>query len=98
MRNVPVEEAQVGDRVVEAVYNEKGRVLLPVGSRLSQAVLSRLRGWGVDSIAIQREGGSSDEQTRTLIAALDHCFIDHEEDALMMRIKDAARSHLEQRR
>ena len=44
MRHIPVGEAQVGDSIAEAIYNENGRVLLPVGARLSEAVLSRLNG------------------------------------------------------
>ncbi len=44
MRHIPVGEAQVGDRIAEAIYNENGRVLLPVGARLSEAVLPRLNG------------------------------------------------------
>ena len=36
MRHIPVGEAQVGDRIAEAIYSENGRVLLPVGARLSE--------------------------------------------------------------
>lgn len=94
MRRIPVGEAQVGDRIAEAIYSENGRVLLPVGARLSEAVLSRLSGWGVDRIAVDGEEMPSDERTRILLEALGHRFAGHEEDPLMMRIKDAARSHL----
>lgn len=94
MRHVAVGEAQVGDRIAEAIYNENGRVLLPVGARLSEAVLSRLNGWGVDRVAVQREEDPADEGTNSLLDALEHRFAGHEEDPLMMRIKGAARRHL----
>ena len=94
MRHVAVGEAQVGDRIAEAIYNENGRVLLPVGARLSEAVLSRLNRWGVDRVAVQGQEDTSDEEMNSLLDALEHRFAGHEEDPLMMRFKDAARSHL----
>ena len=94
MRHVAVGEAQVGDRIAEAIYNENGRVLLPVGARLSEAVLSRLNGWGVDRVAVQDDENPSDEGTNCLLNELEHRFAGYEEDSLMMRIKVAARSHL----
>ncbi len=98
MRHIPVGEAQVGDRIAEAIYNENGRVLLPVGARLSEAVLSRLNGWGVDRVAVQSEEDPADEGTNSLLDALEHRFAGHEEDPLMMRIKDAALGHLSRHR
>ena len=98
MRHLPVGEAQVGDRISEAIYNENGRVLLPVGARLSEAVLSRLNGWGVDRVTVQGEEDPSGERTNSLLDALEHRFAGHEEDPLMMRIKDAALGHLSRHR
>ena len=98
MRHIPVGEAQVGDRIAEAIYNENGRVLLPVGTRLSEAVLSRLNGWGVDRVAVQGQEDLSDEETSFLLDVLEHRFAGHEENPLMMRIKDAARGHLSRHR
>ena len=46
MREISVGEANVGDVVAEPVANGQGLVLLPSGSKLSAAVLSRLDGWG----------------------------------------------------
>ena len=42
MRKISIEEAKAGDVVAEPVQEQNGRVLLPVGAKLSQAVLSRL--------------------------------------------------------
>ena len=46
MRQIPVEEAVVGDIIAEPIQDQSGRVLLPAGAKLSQAVLARLKGWG----------------------------------------------------
>ena len=95
MRQIPVEEAQVGDIVAVPVENDQGRVLLPRGSKLSAAVLSRLKGWGVHTLAIEGEeadpvGKSAEE----LLEELDHRFAGLEDDALMMQIKEVAYNHL----
>ena len=94
MWQIPVEEAEVGDVVAEPIEDENGRVLLPAGAKLSQAVIDRLRGWGVFALNIEgeeQEGGKSREE---LIDELDHRFAGLEEDELMMQIKEIARGHL----
>ena len=94
MRQIPVEEAEVGDVVAEPIEDENGRVLLPAGAKLSQAVIDRLRGWGVFALNIEdeeQEGGKSREE---LVDELDYRFTGLEEDALMMLIKEIARGHL----
>lgn len=55
MRQIPVEEARAGDIVAEPVQDENGRVLLPAGAKLSPAVLSRLKGWGVFTLTLEGE-------------------------------------------
>jgi hypothetical protein len=97
MRQIAVEEARVGDVLAAPVQDASGRVLLPVGARLSAAVLSRLRGWGVFTLSIEgdeAEGGKSAEE---LVEELEHRFAGLEEDARMMQIKEIARRHLERR-
>ena len=57
-----------------------------------------LNGWGVDRVAVQGQEDPSDEETSSLLYALEHRFAGHEENPLMMRIKDAARGHLSRHR
>jgi hypothetical protein len=103
MREISVEEAQAGDIVAAPVQDENGRVLLPAGAKLSPAVLSRLKGWGVVNLSIEGdEGDEGDEgemgkSTEDFLGELEHRFAGHEGDALMMRIKEVARQHLSQR-
>ncbi len=95
MRQIPVEEASVGDTIAAPLHDGEGRVLLPKGARLSSAVLGRLKGWGVNTIAI--EGGDLDGSGKSpaeLLEELDHRFADVEDDPLMVQIKDVARRHL----
>ncbi len=97
MRQIPVEEAQPGDIVVEPVQDESGRVLLPAGAKLSPAVLSRLKGWGVFTLAIEGDDAEEGKSSEEFLSELDHRFAGFESDALMMRIKEVARQHLSQR-
>lgn len=96
MRQIEVTEAQVGDIIAGPVINDEGRVLLPKGAKLSPAVLSRLAGWGVQTIQIEGEDVETraDETGATDAADLDQRFSAWEEDELMMAIKQVARRHL----
>ena len=99
MREISVGEANVGDVVAEPVTNEQGRVLLPKGSRLSAAVLSRLGGWGVTHLRIEGEDQTDapGDEPVDLLAQLDHRFAPWQGDELMMAIKDTAARHLQRR-
>lgn len=97
MRQISVEEAQAGDIVAEPVQDENGRVLLPVGAKLSPAVLSRLKGWGVVNLSVEGDDGEAGKSAEEFLGELDHRFAGHEGDVLMMRIKEVARQHLVQR-
>ena len=95
MRKITVDEAVVGDIVAAPVANEQGRVLLPVGAKLSAAVLSRLKGWGVNNLAVEGEQADSPTNSKEgILAELDQRFADWEGDALMMQIKEIAHGHL----
>jgi hypothetical protein len=105
MRTVTPAEAQAGDIVAEAVVNEQGRTVLPAGSRLSAAVLSRLEKWGVHELVLKGDEPAADapaedaeetaaEEAGDRLAALDERFEGWEGDEAMMRIKQVARRHL----
>jgi hypothetical protein len=96
MRKVTVEEATVGDIVAAPIINEQGRVLLPVGAKLSAAVLSRLKGWGVNELTIEGEDPDNPAKSKEdILTELDQRFADWEGDALMMQIKEIAHGHLQ---
>ena len=97
MRTIPVEEAQAGDVLAEPLVDEQGRTLLPRGARLSAAVISRLRGWGISRLSIEGEDPDAVDAER-LLGNLEFRFSDLEGDELMMQIKAIARSHLLKKR
>ncbi len=94
MRQIPVEEAEVGDIIAEPIQDQSGRVLLPAGAKLSQAVLARLRGWGVFTLNIKGEEQEGGKSKALLVDELDQRFGGLEGDEIMMQIKEIARGHL----
>ena len=99
MRTITVDEVQVGDVVVEPVHDAQGRMLLPVGSKISPAVMSRLADWGVTQLCVEGDrveapDGAPDSAGSEELAALEHRFSDVKGDPLMDRIQAVARSHL----
>ena len=95
MREIAVGEAEIGDIVAEPVVNKDGRTLLPKGAKLSAAVLSRLVGWGVSRLRVEREGSETEsDRSSSLHEALEHRFSEWEGDRLMMAIKEIAAGHL----
>ena len=96
MRQISVDEAQVGDVIASPVENDQGRVLLPNGAKLSAAVLSRLKGWGVETLTVEGEDAAEGGETQgeELVEALEQRFAGLEDDSLMMQITQIARSHL----
>ena len=93
MRRIAVDEAQAGDLLAEPLENTQGKILLPKGAKLSSAVISRLRGWGIQTLAVEGDDPDSTSAEK-LLEVLEFRFSDLEEDELMMRIKTIARSHL----
>ena len=94
MRQIRVEEARVGDVIAEPIEDQNGRILLPAGAKLSQAVLARLEGWGVFELSIEgveKQGGKSKDE---LLVELDQRFAGLEDDETMMQIKEIARGHV----
>ena len=94
MRQIRVEEARVGDVIAEPIEDQNGRILLPAGAKLSQAVLARLEGWGVFALNIEGEEQQGGKSKDELLVELAQRFAGLEDDEIMMQIKEIARGHL----
>ena len=100
MQTIPVDQAQVGDIISEPLLNAEGKVLLPKGARLSPAVLSRMRGWGITSLTVEVSGSEAEGSERPpeeILVELERRFEGLQDDSLMMFIKETARKHLSRR-
>lgn len=95
MRQISVEEAQVGDVLAAPLENAQGRVLLPKGAKLSAAVLSRLTGWGVSGLEVEGEDPDAPAVSDTeRLEVFERRFADCMDDPLMLQIKEIAHRHL----
>jgi hypothetical protein len=95
MRQIGVEDAQVGDVLAVPLENAQGRVLLPKGAKLSAAVLARLRGWGISRLEVEGDDLAEPAQSPAEAEeAFEHRFVDCADDPLMQQIKEIARGHL----
>ena len=103
MRKIQIarEEAREGMVLAEAVEDNKGRVILAPGAKLTSVIISRLSRWGVVSVVVEapeleeseagETGGgasTSDPQEREKISArLDQAFRLVAEDPNMQVVK-----------
>lgn len=95
MRQIKVDEAQVGDVLTAPLENAEGRVLLPKGAKLSAAVLSRLKGWGVSDLEVEGEDPDGPVPTDAeCLNRFEQRFADCMDDPLMQQIKEIARGHI----
>lgn len=65
MRNerLPIDKLEPGMTTAEAVHDQKGRVIIPAGARLTPMHIKGLHKWGVDSVAIQSAEESGGGET-----------------------------------
>ena len=61
MQSVEIENVKPGMILANDVKNDRGMVLLPRGSELTDQLIARLENSGVESISIQNAGGGQDE-------------------------------------
>ena len=47
---ITIDKAQPGMIVTDKVVNDKGMVLLPTGATLNEALIARLKKWGVQNV------------------------------------------------
>jgi hypothetical protein len=98
-----IEEAEPGLRVTSPVINEKGQLLLPAGTVLSDRHLRLLKSWGVGSVEI--EGPTDDAPDGQDLAPLQpmeeerflRVFSGVLEDPLMKEIYAVIQSHMASR-
>jgi hypothetical protein len=93
---VSLSELRTGMVLEAALFNHKGVMLLPSGTRLTDAHLARFKRWGVRQAAVE---GASDAAARlepALVAAVDRAldekFILSGDDEIMQEIKRIVRN------
>jgi len=104
MSLIPISNAKPGMVLQSSAVNEKGMALLNPGTELSDALISRLQRWGVESIDIVSDSGDESEISSRSPSAgegaaqkstLEKKFIHVRNDPLMGAILEAIVAHRE---
>jgi hypothetical protein len=96
MPKIPLSKVQPGQRIARAVVNANGVVMVQPGTELTSSMIERLRSVGVDAVVV----ASGDEPTvptrpvHERLGELDARFAGHENDPVMMQIKDVVARQL----
>ncbi|MEW6322673.1 MAG: hypothetical protein AB1635_16495 [Acidobacteriota bacterium] len=97
MGRISLSQARAGQEVIRPVANANGVVLVQAGTRLTDALIDRLRALGVGFVMVA--GSSQAEAPKPparLAAELEARFAGHEGDPLMMEIKRIVGAQLPQ--
>lgn len=89
MGRLTIEAVVPGQTASRPVTNTNGMVLVQAGTVLTASLIERLKTLGVASVVVAGtdgagRGGSSEEQ----VAAIEHRFMGHEDNEIMMKIRD----------
>ena len=103
MAKISIDKTQPGMVVTEKVVNDKGMVLLPPGTVLTEALISRLQKWNVQSVSIKGDGPPAEAapEGAQKISALDDALLEKLNkkfhsvlgDPLMKTLLDAVKTH-----
>ena len=65
MATLPIDKVQPGMTVSDKVVNDKGMAILQPGTVLSEALIARLKKWGVQQIPVEGAGAASQSAAKT---------------------------------
>jgi hypothetical protein len=99
MPKIPLSKVQPGQRIARAVVNANGVVMVQPGTELTSTMIERLRSVGVDAVVVASGDGSTEpsKPVEERLRELDARFAGHENDPVMMQIKDVIARQLKGR-
>jgi hypothetical protein len=86
MPQIPIDSVQSGQLLEQPVSNASGIVLVRAGTTLTPSLIERLRDLGFTELSVRLSPGNG--PAPELVAAIELRFRGHEQNALMMQIKD----------
>jgi|GEM_PF-153295 len=106
MRKLIIGKVEEGMTLAKPLLKPDGTILLAQGCKLSARIISRLSEWGFDSVIVDGDPQSPDEMIETsgintqnigmdeLFAQIDKQFAKVETDEIMLKLKNALKSHI----
>lgn len=61
MAKISIDKAEPGMVVTDGVTNDKGMILLPPGTELSETLINRLKKWNVQTVTVKGDSTASGE-------------------------------------
>ncbi len=86
MRKIPIGQAQAGQVISRPVHGQSGALLCQPGTMLTDVLIERFENFGVDLLVVD-SAGDSQELPSISAASMDERFAGHEQDDLMMALK-----------
>lgn len=86
MPRIPVKDLRPGQVTASPVTSAAGIVLVQAGTELSAALIARLLGHGIESVAVSA-GAMSPEERAARLTAIDVRFAGHEGNGWMAGLK-----------
>ncbi len=83
---IALSQAEIGQKVVEAVKNASGATLCQAGTELTERLVDRLRNAGVGFVVVERED-AGDDATRAERAAMQKARFEKVADPILLRLK-----------
>lgn len=92
MQLLNIDQLQAGDTVASAITNEGGAVLCPVGFKLTEQSITRLKNAGVDFVIVE-SNEKNDASIELRLQNLEQRF-ETVEDPIMLQIKATIQNRL----
>lgn len=97
MQKLPLELVQAGMVLAKPATRENGMVLVPAGTALTGALISRLQSMGVEQLVVEGDaldmGGSGAEALARKEERLEHLFRNFKNDRYMQQVKAIVRDY-----
>ena len=93
MKKSPITEIKIGDILGEHLYRSTGTIMLPKGTAISKPILARLKKMKITELSINSNDDELNQEYNQQLSELDQRFLGHENDPIMMIIKDVVTTH-----
>jgi UDP-N-acetylmuramyl pentapeptide synthase len=93
MQKIPLTLAQPGMKLAKAITKANGMAIVGSGVELTEALIDRLDGMGIDKIFVVGDAVSASQNPSERALRLDHLFRRLGDDAYMVKVKAHLREY-----
>ena len=93
MHKIPISLAKSGMKLAKPITKANGMPIIAAGVELSEALIARLDGMGIDKVCVIGDDVSANQNPSERVARLDHLFRRLEGEAWMGEVKGYLREY-----